>query len=250
VQIEYRKDYSHQLGRDMEYKVYGHSGKPVIVFPTSFGRFWQWEDMGMIDVMSGFINDGKIQVWTIDGLDNETFKSSHWDMLGNTRRYDQYMGYVREDLLPHIRNWSRWSNNGFEHKAIVTGASMGAFHAANFFFHQPWHLDTLIAMSGAYSTQGFFGDYKPDEVAAYSPLNYLQGSFVDSRWLAYKRCNIILACGQGAWEEPMLTETKLLADMLRNRDIPVWEDLWGYDMDHDWPLWRRQMPYYLDTIFN
>lgn len=232
----------------MEYKVYGHSGKPVLAFPTSYGRFWQWEDMGMIDVASGFINDGKIQIWAIDGLDSETTKSDNWDKLAAIHRYDQYMGYIREDLLPHILNWSRWSNNGYEHKAIFTGASMGAFHAANLFFHQPWHADTLIAMSGAYSTRSLFGDYMPDQISAYSPLDYLQGTFVDSRWLAYQRCNIILACGQGAWEEPMLTDTKLMGDLLHRRSIPAWIDLWGYDMDHDWPLWRQQFPYYLGKV--
>jgi esterase/lipase superfamily enzyme len=248
VQIEYRKEYSHHLGRDMEYKVYGHSGKPLLAFPTSFGSFWQWEGMGMIDAIAPFINDGRVQVWTVDGLDSETTMDKGWDKMAAAKRYDAYLGYVREELLPIIRNWSRGANGGFEHRIMVTGASMGAFHAANFFFHQPWHLDTLIAMSGAYSTDSLWGDYKPDEVSAYSPLNYLQGTFVDDRWLAYQRCMIILACGQGAWEEPMLTETKLLGDLLARRDIPAWIDLWGYDMDHDWPLWRQQLPYYLGKV--
>ncbi|MDR2722287.1 MAG: hypothetical protein LBB54_00960 [Cellulomonadaceae bacterium] len=248
MQIEYRKEYSNHLGRDMEYKVYGHRGKPVLAFPTSFGRFWQWEDLGMIGSVEWFINNGDIQVWTVDGLDAETTKSDSWDMMGRIRRYDAYMGYIRDELLPNVLNWSRWANDGFEHKAMVTGASMGAFHAANFFFHQPWQLDSLVAMSGAYSTDSLFGNYKPDEVAAYSPLNYLQGTFVDDRWLAYQRCKIVLACGQGDWEEPMLTETKLLGDLLRRRDIPVWEDLWGHDQHHDWPLWRAQFPYFLSKL--
>ena len=248
MQVEYHKDYSHQLNRDMEYKVYGHGGKPVIVFPTSYGRFWQWEDMGMIGAVSGFINDGRIQVFTIDSLDSETVFSDNWDKLGSIHRYDQYMGYVREELLPAALDISRRANGTPDEKALVTGASLGAFHAANFFFHQPWHLDGLIGLSGAYSTRTMYGDYMPDEISAYSPLDYLQGSFIDSRWLAYQRCNIILACGQGAWEEPMRTDTILMGELLARRSIPAWVDLWGYDVNHDWPWWQQQLPYYLGKL--
>ena len=28
MKVEYYKEYSHELGRDMEFKVYGHAGKP------------------------------------------------------------------------------------------------------------------------------------------------------------------------------------------------------------------------------
>ena len=248
MQVEYHKDYSHKLGRDMEYKVYGYRGKPVIAFPTSHGRFWQWEDLGMVDAISGFINEGRIQLWAVDGLDDETMYNMGWDKMSAIRRYDQYMGYLRDELLPSALDRSRWANQTGDVKALVTGASMGAFHAANFFFHQPWQIDSLISMSGVYSTDTMYGDYKPDEVAAYSPLNYMQGTFVDSRWLAYQASKIVLCCGQGAWEEPMLTDTILMGELLAKRSIPAWVDLWGYDVNHDWPWWFQQLPYYLDKI--
>ena len=30
--------------------------------------------------------------------------------------------------------------------------------------------------------------------------------------------------------------------------IPAWVDLWGPDVNHDWPWWRRQMPYFLEKL--
>jgi esterase/lipase superfamily enzyme len=248
MHIGYHKDYSQFLSRDMEYKVYGERGKPVIAFPTSFGQFWQWEDMGMIDAVAPFIDDGRIMVFTVDGLDRETLKSDNWDKKASIHRYDQYMNYMRAEMLPAALDIARRANEVDYIKATVTGASMGAVHAANFFFHQPWDVDQLIAMSGAYAMVNFFGDYLPDEIFAYSPLNYMHHGHVDSRWEAYQLADIVLACGQGAWEEPMLTETKLLAQVLRDRSIPVWEDLWGHDQDHDWPLWRKMLPYYLGEL--
>lgn len=59
MRISYHKEYSHHLHRDMEYKVYGHAGKPMLVFPTSLGRFYQYEDSGMIQTLSEFIDAGK-----------------------------------------------------------------------------------------------------------------------------------------------------------------------------------------------
>ena len=48
---EYFKEYSNRLQRDMEFKVYGHAGKPVVVFPPGDGRFWHYELHGMVELV-------------------------------------------------------------------------------------------------------------------------------------------------------------------------------------------------------
>src|ERR1700689_950968 len=45
---EYHKWYSPALQREMELLVFGHAGVPMIVFPTSMGRFFDYEDRNMI----------------------------------------------------------------------------------------------------------------------------------------------------------------------------------------------------------
>jgi esterase/lipase superfamily enzyme len=40
---EYRKWNSPALNREMELLIYGHSGSRVLVFPTSMGKFYEWE---------------------------------------------------------------------------------------------------------------------------------------------------------------------------------------------------------------
>ncbi len=62
MQIEHRREYSHFLNRDMEYKRYGHAGKPVLVFPSQDGDFNQYEQFGMIDVLSDYIEQVKIAI--------------------------------------------------------------------------------------------------------------------------------------------------------------------------------------------
>ena len=43
MEIRYYKHYSSHLNRDMEFKVYGHSGKPVLFIPCQGGRFFDFE---------------------------------------------------------------------------------------------------------------------------------------------------------------------------------------------------------------
>ena len=73
MDISYHKAWSGQLGRDMEYKRYGFAGRPVVVFPTSQGTFYQFEDQGGVSALAEFIDTGRIQLFCIDGIDSESF---------------------------------------------------------------------------------------------------------------------------------------------------------------------------------
>ena len=58
---EYHKWWSRRLDRDMELLVFGHSGVPIVVFPSSQGRFFEFEDRGMIGAVAHKIDAGEIQ---------------------------------------------------------------------------------------------------------------------------------------------------------------------------------------------
>ena len=53
MHVEYHRWWSSHLNREMELKVYGHWGMPYLVFPSSRGRFFDYEGMGMIDAGMG-----------------------------------------------------------------------------------------------------------------------------------------------------------------------------------------------------
>jgi esterase/lipase superfamily enzyme len=246
--ITYHKEYSRHLGRDMEYKVYGHQGKPVLVFPTSNGRFYQYEDSGMIQALARFIEEGKIQLWAVDSIDEETFFSNSWDKLQRIQRHEQYFKYINEEIVPAILGQSQQNNHGSRQQLALTGCSMGAYHAANYYFRFPWFVDTVIALSGVYSTNYFFGTYQPAEIFQNSPLGYLPGNN-DVYYLdRFRQSRLIFCCGQGAYEEPMLDETRRLQTVLGQKGIPAWFDYWGNDSKHDWPWWRQQVDYFFGKI--
>ncbi len=45
---EYHKWYCGPLGRDMELLVFGHAGARVLAFPTRCGRFYDYENHGLV----------------------------------------------------------------------------------------------------------------------------------------------------------------------------------------------------------
>jgi len=243
MKVSYHREFSPALGRDMEYKVYGSAGRPVLVFPTSKGRFFQYEDSGMVAVLEDWIDQGLLRLWTVDGIDEETFFADHGTLAVKIARHEQYFRHVHEILL-RIRDESR--GPGTESPPILlTGCSMGAFHAANFFFRFPQGLAGVLALSGVYSTRQFFGDDCLGDVFFNSPLHSLPG-LTDQVYLqAFRSAWLVFCCGQGAWEDEMLDETRRLQQVLGALGVPAKFDYWGTDVNHDWPWWQKQVRYFL-----
>ena len=244
MNIEYHKWYSPNLGHDMELKVYGWHGKPMLVFPAQGGRFFEFEDFKMIEAISSFIEAGKIKVFTADSIDNESWANWAAHPADRARRHEDYDYYITQELAPFITDHCM----GSDQKCIVTGVSMGAYHAGNFFFRHPDIFDTVIALSGLFHLGMFVGDYVDENVYLNSPLYYLPN--LDNPWYLeqYRNSHIIVVTGQGAWEDAMLEDAKKLKEILDGKGIPNWIDIWGHDVNHDWPWWRKMMPYYLDKL--
>lgn len=244
MNIEYHSLYSYRLGRNMEFKSYGHGGKPMIVFPSSGGSFYEYEDFKMIEAIAPFIENGFVRVYTASSIDSETWLNKFGYPGDKARHHNAYDAYIIEELVPFIRH-----NSGWEGGMIVTGCSMGGFHSANFFFRHPDVFDTVIALSGIYDARFFFGESLNDyDVYLNSPVDYL-ANLQDGHYLdAYRQSNIIICTGLGKWEEDTIRDTRAIDGILRAKGVPALIDYWGYDVDHDWPWWRVQMPYFLNKL--
>jgi len=244
MQAEYHKWYSQNISHDMELKVYGWSGKPMLVFPAQGGRFYEYEDFHMIDAISSYIEAGKIKVYTIDSLDNESWANWIAHPADRARRHEDYDRYITREVVPFIQHHCAGSSQ----KLIATGVSMGAYHAGNFFFRHPDVFDTTIALSGLFQLRMFIDDYVDDNVYFNCPLFYLP-NLTDPWYLdLYRQSTIIICAGQGAWEDAMLADAYALMHILDEKGIPHKIDIWGSDVNHDWPWWRVMMPYFLGQL--
>jgi esterase/lipase superfamily enzyme len=99
-----------------------------------------------------------------------------------------------------------------------------------------------------YDLQRLVGDYMDQTVYFNSPLHFLQNLDDNQLLDQIRHGKIVIAVGQGAWEEEMIADTAKLKSLLESKDIPAWVDFWGQDVDHDWPWWRRMMPYFMDKL--
>ncbi len=242
MQVEYFKKYSPNLNRDMEYKVYGTTGKPAIFFPSQDGRFYQHEDFGIIDACKNFIEQGKLKIYCVDSIDWETWSALHLPARQRVEQHERYVRYIIDEIVPTIKAQSD------KQKLLVAGVSLGASHATNFFLRFPNIADSLISLSGIFGTQHFFGDYMDKILYENSIMQRLEDLTDEIILNKYRKSKIVLCCGQGAHEELMLDNIKKMQHIMQIKNIPAWIDIWGYDVAHDWDWWQKQLPYFLGHI--
>ena len=90
MKVEWFKEYSHCLNRDMEFKVYGHAGIPFLVFPCQDGRYFDFEDRKMYDTVAHHIEAGRIQFFACDSIDPETWSAKGQDGAHRTYMMEQW----------------------------------------------------------------------------------------------------------------------------------------------------------------
>ena len=243
MKIEYHKHYSHHLGRDMEYKVYGHAGKPVMFIPCQAGRFWDFESFKMIDYWAKWIEAGQCIVYSVDTIDNEAWANKGGDGRTRIQNHENWFNYICNEVVPIIKG-ECW-NQGI----MTFGASMGAMHAANLYYRRPDLFDSCFAISGLYDNKEFFGDYCDDLVYDNCPVFYLANMPEDHFYMdLYRSQKSLIVIGQGAWEEPLLESTRKLDTVCARKGIPTRFEYWGYDVNHDWPWWHKMVPTYLPWL--
>ena len=104
METQYFKEYSPALNRDMEIKVYGHAGRPVLFIPCQNGRFFDFENFRMTDIWRPWIDSGRIMVFSIDTIDQETWSNTGSDPRWRIERHEQWMRFIFDEAVPFIRD--------------------------------------------------------------------------------------------------------------------------------------------------
>ncbi|MDO4435633.1 MAG: alpha/beta hydrolase-fold protein [Cardiobacteriaceae bacterium] len=244
MNTQQRSHWSGELGQEMPFNVYGHGGKAVLVFPSSGGNQYEYGAFGMIEACRSWIDRGLLTFYCPDSYDQQSWLSKHKLAHDMAQAHAAYDRYIVNELVPLIRHESPEKQG-----IIATGCSMGAFHTINFALRHPFIFDIAIALSGVYDARFFTQEYHGDQAVYYhSPADYLWHQHDDATLQQYRRNHYIIAVGQGAWEEEHIAATQKLQSAFEAKSIPAWFDYWGHDVDHDWPWWKVQMPYFLTKL--
>lgn len=243
MHIESYLYYSNILNKDMRVNIYGTKGLPVLAFPTQNSMADNYESFGLINEIADYIDGERIQVFSVDSVDLESW-SSHGEASWSTARQEQYFKFITEELVP-------WIN---EHKdsfcaPFTFGCSMGANHAAICFLRRPDLFSGMLSLSGVFTSRYFFGDYSDENLYNNSPEMFLTNMPKDHPYIdLYNQRKMIFCIGQGAWEDSGLPTYKYLEYLCNEKGIHAWFDYWGSDVNHDWPWWLKQIRYFLPYI--
>ena len=220
---------------------YGHYGRPLVAFPSENGEPHDWEDRGMVEAIAPLLDDGKVKLYCVPSFDRESWTRGDLPLEERARRHGQYEWWVLTKLVPFVQADSH------AHELMAAGASFGAYHSVNFCLKRSDLFPVAIAMSGVYDVSVQGGGERGEAVYFNNPMDYvahLHGDHLD--WLR-RQASVLLVCGQGQWEDTTgaLDSTKRFGALLAEKGIPHEVDLWGHDVPHDWPSWRRQLAHHL-----
>ena len=234
--------YSPRLGRNMEMLVYGHAGHPVLVFPTSQGRFFEFENNGMIHELAGKIEWGQLQVFCVDSVDAESLYCTGISPPERMRRHLQFESYVLTEVLP----FSQYLNP--QSPLCAHGCSLGAYHAANIAFKYPHLFHKLLALSGRYDLTLAPGPYRDlfdgyyDETIYFNNPSHFLPRLTDPILLEdLRQMDITLVIGT---EDAFLENNHQLHLTLEAQHLPHRYDVWQGEA-HRARYWRQMVTLYL-----
>ena len=235
--------FSPNLNIEMPLVAYGHDGYPLLMLPTAAADYLEYERFHLVDAIRPFIDRGQIRAYSINSVNRYSLLNDQMPPHLKAELLTQYDRYIAEEVLPLIKR-----DTGQEHPMpLTTGASLGAFLAANTYFKHPDLFRGTIAMSGSYDIRSYLHGYYDDNVYFNNPTDYLANLNDDYHLPLLRKADaIVVLSGQGAYEAPERSRT--LSELLHAKGIPHTLDIWGPDVNHDWPWWRKMLPYWLERL--
>ena len=227
----------------MGIQVYGHYGRPLLVFPTSGGDEHEYEQRGMIDALRHHIDGGRVKVFCVNTVNNDSWYNKQAHPAHRSYMQAMYDAYVAFEVAPFVHGHCRTAGIPI----TTSGSSLGAYHAANSLLKHPDLFTRCLALSGVYDMRRFMNGHYDDNFYFNNPVDYMT-NLSDEYYLQHLRqSDIHLATGTGPFEDS--GPTYQLSAVLGSRGIPHAVDDWGPDGGHDWPYWKRQMDLYVGRVF-
>jgi esterase/lipase superfamily enzyme len=233
---DYHRWYSRSLDRDMELLVFGHGGPPMLVFPSSMGSFYEYEDRGMVRAVDQKLENGWLQLYCVSSVDGESWYARGRHPRQRIDRHLQYESYLLSDVVPLVRHLNPTPGIG------VTGCSFGAYHAMVLALRHPHLFTSCITMGGSFDIAPFLDGYQDQDAYLLNPHAFLpnlrQPYYLDQ----IRRNKFVLATGE--WDI-CRSANEEFSRLLGAKGIPHSLHVWGFGSKHDWPYWQPMASAYL-----
>ncbi|NML37956.1 esterase family protein [Chitinophaga sp. G-6-1-13] len=230
----YYKWHSPNLGKEFEMLVFGDSGYPLLLFPTSMGRYYESKDRGLIDAIRWFIDEGRVKVYCPDSIDAASWYNRSIAPQFRAYNHTCYDKMLVEEVLPRIE-----AETGRQ-RIVAAGCSFGGYHAANFAFRYPARVSYLFSLSGIFDIKSRMDGYYDDQVYYHNPADFMPDNQDPDLW----RMGIVLGAAETDVTRP---QNEHFSQLLAAKNITHWLDIRPHAL-HDWPVWREMLPHYLSLI--
>lgn len=214
--------------------VFGDKGLPVILFPTSMGRYFQNRDFKLIESVAWFINEGLVKIYCPDSIDELSWYNKDIHPRDRVRNHILYDRLIMEEVIPKALKETG------KQKVITAGCSFGGYQAVNFAFRHPELVSHTISMGGAFDIKMHLDGYYDDNVYFNNPVDFISDLKDENLF----DMGIILGVGE---EDFCIRQNQRLSDLLNSKNIAHWLDI-RKGANHDWPVWREMFPAYLGAI--
>lgn len=218
--------------------VFGSTGFPVIVFPTSRARYYQAKDFGLINSVEHLINSGKVKIYCPDSIDDASWYNTGIKPADRVKTHIAYEQVILNDVI----NFT-FHETGFD-RVAVSGCSFGGYHSSNIAFKYPDKVGYLFSMGGASNIKRFLDGYYDDNCYFNNPPDYLPN--LNDEWYISKIKEMRIILGTGEFDI-CLEENRILSDILSSKQIPHWFDN-RKNVGHDWHWWKQMFAEYLNKI--
>ena len=230
----YHRWYSTSLNREMEVLTFGTRGYPVLLFPTSMGRFTENKDFKLIDSVAWFIEEGLVRIYCPDSIDSMSWYNRGIHPSQRVMNHMWYDHYLLTELVPLMQR-----ETGVQ-RIATAGCSFGGFHATNFGFRHPDVTKYIFNMGAAFDIKDQMDGYYDENVYFNNPLDFIPNA--DNSWFH----DMFVVLGTGTHDMCWDANEKM-ATVLRNKGIAHWLDV-RQNKPHDWPAWQEMFPHYLSLI--
>ena len=235
--------YSPSLNKEMPIARYGETGFSLLLVPTAAADYLEYERFQLMDHLASLVNEGKVSVFSIDSINNESWLNNSMNPRDKSIRHQQWNNYVFNEVVPFLK-----TNTSFETPIITCGASFGALHSMNLFLKRPDLINGVIVMSGVYDLTEYTKGHFDDDVYFNSPMHFMSNLSDHETLEQIRRSrNIHIVTGSGSYEDP--SSSGKFAKILYDKGINYELDIWGEEWPHDWNTWRAMLPHYIGSRF-
>jgi esterase/lipase superfamily enzyme len=214
----------------------------VLVFPTRYARFYEYEELRMIDQLRPKIEAGQLQLFCVDSVDAESLYCYWAEPYGRIQRHIQYEEYILNEVLPLMSSLN-------DHPCTIShGCSLGGYHAANIAIRHPHLFHKLCVFSGRFdltleveSFGNLFSGFYNEDVYFHTPSHFLPGLECEHRIAALRGMDIVFVIGK---DDPFLHNNLHMSQLLLAKDIHHDLHLWD-ERAHSGHYWRKMVRLYL-----